>query len=52
MASKSERITSRSRATTTVGTIVGITLVLVMLGILGVLYSVSDTVGRTYQEDV
>lgn len=52
MASKSERITSRSRATTTVGTIVGITLVLVMLGILGVLYSVSDTVGRKYKEDI
>jgi cell division transport system permease protein len=52
MAPKSERIQSRSTATTTVGTIVGITLVLVMLGILGVLYSVSDSVGRKYKEDI
>lgn len=42
----------QGNATTTVGTVIGITLVLVMLGILGILYSISDSIGREYKEDI
>lgn len=52
MASKHERISSGNSATTTIGTVVGITLVLVMLGILGILFSISDNVSRAYKEDI
>lgn len=46
------RIISKTNPTTTVGTVIGITLVLVMLGILGMLYAISNTIGKQYKEDI